>query len=198
MDHPESPHVVPTTAQLHEAAMSGSQAAWSALVDRYNRLVWKVVRGFRLEQTLAEDVVQLTWTRLVEHLGRIRDPERIGGWLATTARNEALAVLRRRQRLSPIGGAEDLESMAVWLDPDAVIAEEERAQVSRAFAGLCRSDQELLLLLTADPPLSYGEVAEALDRPIGSIGPSRGRAIERLRRALEAEGLRPGTLATAC
>lgn len=183
---------VPSNCELHAAAAAGSEAAWAAIVERYNRLVWKVVRGFRLDQASAEDVVQLTWTRLVEHIQSIRDPERLGGWLVTTARNEALGVLRRTRRVVPVADVDVVGEVASWLDPDALVAADEKTLVARAFAALDESDQELLLLLTADPPLSYAEIAAALDRPIGSIGPSRGRAVARLRRALCAEQLRSG------
>ncbi|HSF85574.1 MAG TPA: sigma-70 family RNA polymerase sigma factor [Acidimicrobiia bacterium] len=179
-----------TTTQLHAAAMAGSESAWLAIVERYNRLLWSVVRAFRLDTAEAEDVVQLTWVKLVERLGQVRDPERLGGWLATTARNEALAVLRRCRREAPIGAAGDFETLAAWADPDLVVAADERSTLVRAFGRLDEEDQRLLVLLIADPPLSYAEIAAVVGRPVGAIGPSRGRALERLRRAFSAEELR--------
>ena len=77
-------------AELLAGAADGDQSAWNALVEKYNRLVWYVVRGFRLDDAAAADVKQTVWLKLVEHCGRISDPERLAGWLAVTARNEAL------------------------------------------------------------------------------------------------------------
>ena len=88
-------------AELVRAAAEGDQAAWNGLVDRYNGLVWSVARSHRLSMADASDVVQTTWLRLVEHLGRLQDPERVGAWLATTARRESLRALRHSARQVP-------------------------------------------------------------------------------------------------
>ena len=88
-------------AELVRAAAEGDQAAWNGLVDRYNGLVWSVARSHRLALADASDVVQTTWLRLVEHLGRLQDPERVGAWLATTARRESLRALRHSARQIP-------------------------------------------------------------------------------------------------
>src|ERR1043165_5351882 len=88
-------------AELVGAAAEGDQAAWNGLVDRYNGLVWSVARSFRLPPADASDVVQTTWLRLVEHLRRLEDPERVGAWLATTARRESLRSLRHNSRQVP-------------------------------------------------------------------------------------------------
>src|SRR6266516_3266327 len=87
--------------ELLQAAAGGDQDAWGRLVDRYSRLVWAVARGHRLSQADAADVTQATWLRLVEHLDRIKEPERLGAWLATTARHESLRVIRRGGREQP-------------------------------------------------------------------------------------------------
>src|SRR4051812_31229099 len=88
-------------AELVRAAADGDQVAWDELVDRYNGLVWSVARSHRLSSVDASDVVQTTWLRLVEYLGRLQDPERVGAWLATTARRESLRTLRQSARLLP-------------------------------------------------------------------------------------------------
>src|SRR3954453_8202483 len=96
----------PPTAGLTELVLSaaeGDQAAWDALGDRLAGLVWWIARAHRLSAADAADVSQTTWLRLVEHLGRIRDPERVGAWLAATARHESLRLLRRAQREAPLG-----------------------------------------------------------------------------------------------
>ena len=87
---------------LVKHAAAGDQAAWDALVARDTNLLWSVARGYRLERSDAADVVQVAWLRLVEHLPRVRDPERVGAWLATTVRRECLQVIARRRRGTPV------------------------------------------------------------------------------------------------
>src|SRR3954464_637874 len=103
MSRPER-HPPPTTglSQLVHAGGDGDQAAWDALVDRFASLVWSVARAHRLSAADAADVSQTTWLRLAEHIGRLRDPERLAGWLSTTARNECLKVLRHAGRQIPV------------------------------------------------------------------------------------------------
>lgn len=173
-----------STTDLVAAAGAGDRKAWDALVDRYARLVWSVIRGFRLDEATAGDVSQTVWLRLVENLERIRNPERLASWLATTARNEAIRTKRLYDRTVPTA----VEFQIVDSDPavDAgLLATERNAEVAEAFASLDDDCQELLRAVTADPPLDYETIAEMLGRPIGSIGPTRARCLEKLRRALE-------------
>jgi RNA polymerase sigma factor (sigma-70 family) len=176
---------------LVRAAAQGDQAAWDALVDRFAGLVWSVARAHRLDTADAADVSQTTWLRLVEHLDRLRDPDRVAGWLATTARNECLRVLRRAGRQVPTGDDHDLD---VGSDPEAgpdlplLTAERDRA-LWHAFSGLPVRCQALLRLLMADPPPAYEEIGELLGMPIGSIGPTRGRCLENLRHRLAGTGI---------
>jgi RNA polymerase sigma factor (sigma-70 family) len=178
-----------SVAELLEAAGEGDQGAWNALVDRYGRLVWSVIRGFRLDQASAADVSQTVWLRLVENCHRIREPERLPAWLATTAKNESIRTLRMMKRSVPTEFELDLEdSLAPPID-EGLLTTERNAQVLAAFRKLPAGDQQLLELLTADPPLDYETIASMIDRPIGSIGPTRARCLERLRRLLELEEL---------
>jgi RNA polymerase sigma factor (sigma-70 family) len=178
----------PTVTELVEQAGNGDQGAWNELVDRFGNLVWSVVRSFRLDPATAADVSQTTWLRLVENLDRVRDPERLAGWLATTARNEALRVLRIGRRELPTVDIEVMGDPAL-VDPAAeLMADERSAAVVTAFQGASEGCQQLLRLLAADPPLEYAEIAKVIDRPIGSIGPTRARCLEQLRRVLEAAG----------
>jgi len=173
-----------TTTELLTAARDGNRQAWDSLVDRYVRLVWSVIRGFRLDEATAGDVSQTVWLRLVENLDRIRDPERLASWLATTARNEAIRTKRIYERTVPTA----VEFQIVDSDPavdHGVLATERDAEVAAAFATLDEESQQLLRAVTADPPLDYETIAEMLGRPIGSIGPTRARCLEKLRRALE-------------
>jgi RNA polymerase sigma factor (sigma-70 family) len=176
-----------TTPALLSLAADGDQAAWDELVERHARLVWAVLRSYRLDDATAADVFQTVWLRLVEQVDRIRDPERLAAWLATTARREALRVLRRGQREAPTESVPDHAEPFATAPGDDLVAAEEHAAVLAAFARLPESCQTLLRLLTADPPLDYRTIAELVDRPIGSIGPTRQRCLDRLR-ALLLEG----------
>jgi RNA polymerase sigma factor (sigma-70 family) len=168
-------------AQLVRDAAQGDQAAWDRLVDRFNGLVWSVARAYRLERADAGDVVQTTWLRLVEHLGRLQDPERVGAWLATTARRECLRTLRMSSRVLPTE-AELLPDPGTDAPLAAGLLTDERDRALwTAFGGLSERCQALLRLLVADPPPSYEDVGAALDMPIGSIGPTRQRCLDRLR-----------------
>ena len=185
----------PTVTELVGAAADGDQAAWNALVDRFGRLVWSVIRGFRLDAASAADVSQTVWLRLVENLNRIRDPERLASWLATTARNESIRAKRKLARAVPTEFEIDIADEAAPELDERLIADERRAGVAAAFNELSPSCRQLLRLLSADPPLDYETISEMIDRPIGSIGPTRSRCLERLRRVLELSerGDRAGT-----
>jgi len=175
------------TIGIVEAAARGDQAAWNKLVERYSGLLWAVARAHRLNSADAADVVQTCWLRLIDHLARIRKPEGIGAWLATTARRECHCTLRRAHRCQPSDAVDVLAESHVP-DVDTRLLEEERdAAIRRAFARLPAGDQALLRVLTADPKPSYQEISAALGMPIGSIGPRRGRALTRLRRELQSE-----------
>jgi RNA polymerase sigma factor (sigma-70 family) len=167
---------------LLEAASRGDQDAWNAIVDRFSGLVWATARAHRLSQADAADVAQTTWLRLVEHLDRIRDPDRLGGWLATTARNESLRVIRRGGREQPSDEADLFETPSEEELDRGLLAGERNAALRRAFAALSERCKELLRLLAADTEPSYDEVSAALGMPIGTIGPMRQRCLDKLRR----------------
>jgi len=170
---------------LLAAAADGDSQAWSEIVDRYERLVWSVVRGYRLDEAASSDVSQTVWLRLVENCDRIRDPERLPGWLATTARNEALRLVRANKRTIPSEFEFDLVDESLP-DLDASLIKEERLRrLVEAFNEMGDDCQKLLRLLTTDPPLEYDAIAELIERPKGSIGPTRARCIEKLRRIME-------------
>jgi len=171
-------------SELVGAAARGDPRAWEVLVERFGGLVWSVARTYGLSEADAADVAQTAWLRLVEHLHRIRDAQRVGAWLAATTRHEALRMLRVVGRQLPMGEDVQLEpSDPVPVTPESqALASEQRNLLWQAFASLPPSCQRLLRVLMADPPPSYQEVAAALDMPIGSIGPTRGRCLERLRR----------------
>ncbi len=167
--------------ELVRAAGEGDQDAWNTIVERYSGLLWATVRAHRLSPADSAEVVQTTWLRLVEQLVRIREPERLGGWLATTARNECLRLIRHRSREVATDELDHLESGDAELDR-SVLAAERDLVLWDAFARLGERCQALLRILMADVAPSYQEVSAALDMPIGAIGPTRQRCLERLRR----------------
>jgi RNA polymerase sigma factor (sigma-70 family) len=170
-------------ADLVHAAQQGDQSAWNDLVDRFLPLVTAVVRRYRLSEADADDVNQTVWLRLVEHLDEIREPRALPGWLVTTTRNEALRVIRRRGRDVPLDPhGHTLGLLYEVNDMDEGMIRDEVAQALRdALLELSPARRELLTLLLADPPLSYDEISNRLGIPIGSIGPTRARALEQLR-----------------
>jgi RNA polymerase sigma factor (sigma-70 family) len=175
-------------AQLVRRAADGDMGAWERLVDQYARLIWSITGEFRLAESDAADVAQTTWLRLLEHIHRIEYPDRVGSWLAATARNECLRNLAAHKRV--VLSQDDTElgdASAHEPEVDARLLADERAQVVRdALTRLPRRWQRLLELLMADPPASYAEISDQLDLPIGSIGPTRGRCLARLRVLLQA------------
>ncbi len=180
-----------SSAALLEGARRGEQAAWDGLVSEFSSLVWSIARGYRLSNADAADAVQMTWLRLVENLDRIRDADRLPGWLATTTRRECLQLLRRSGRLLPT--FDDAPNLVIDPAPPvetALLLDERDRAVWTAFSSLGEKCRRLLRVLMASPPPGYREVSEALDMPVGSIGPTRQRCLEELRRIIRAdEGL---------
>jgi RNA polymerase sigma factor (sigma-70 family) len=177
---------------LIRAANDGDEAAWAAIVDRFAGLVWATARAHRLTQAEAADVSQTTWLRLVENLDRIKNPEGLGAWLATTARRECLRHIRLKGRELPTGEDSVFEVASEDHAAQRLITRERNAALRRAFARISERCQALLRLLAAPEPPSYDEVAAALGMPIGAIGPTRARCLEQLRRTPELAGLQIG------
>jgi RNA polymerase sigma factor (sigma-70 family) len=173
----------PTHGELLGRASRGDQSAWNDLVDRFDQMVWSVARSFRLDEATAKDVAQTTWLKLVENISKIQDPERLPGWLATTCRREAIRVSKLRDRVIPTEFEYDVEDESTSLEVLLVEDEESRNLVT-AFQKLSEGCQQLLRLLTVEPALSYDEIAETTGRPVGSLGPTRARCIDRLKTAI--------------
>ena len=177
-------------ASLVLAAAKGDQRAWDQLVERFAGLVWSIARAHRLDTADAADVSQTTWLRLVEHLDRIRDPEHVGGWLATTARHECLRIIRRSNRELPddtLDSDLDPAGEPVPTPEGVVLANEQSRLLRQALGRLSNRCQLLLRALSAAPQPSYADVSLALEIPVGSIGPTRARCLEHLRRELRAQ-----------
>jgi RNA polymerase sigma factor (sigma-70 family) len=173
-------------ADMVRRAAGGDRGAWETIVEDFSGLLWSVCRGYRLDQADAAEVVQTTWLRLLENVSRLREPEHLGGWLVTTARREALRLLllHGRELSTDDDTRFDRDPLATVVDPAAEALRDDRdRRLWRAFGELPQRCRQLLrLLVVVAPP--YAEVAAAMDMPIGSIGPTRARCLERLRRLL--------------
>ncbi|HZM31702.1 MAG TPA: sigma-70 family RNA polymerase sigma factor [Acidimicrobiales bacterium] len=178
----------PSNGDLLRWAAAGSQEAWSELHTRYGRLVVRAARRTGLNERDAADVAQVTWMRLFQHVSAIRDPERLPGWLATTARRESIRISVRAARLPLDDGAHDVEAVGTAVAADAAVLERESVEaLERAVENLPDRYRVLLRLLLSDEGLSYAEISRRLRLPVGSIGPMRGRGLELLRRSVGAD-----------
>lgn len=179
-----------TLELLVHRARDGDKEAWDDIVERFLPLVGAVISRHRLHGADAEDVNQTVWLRLVEHLDELRVPAALPGWIATTTRRECLATMDRAKRATPTDPQEsrvlDTAEAAFGAEPspdlDADLLMLERHQALRdGLAALPHDRRELLLLLLKDPPVGYREISELLGIPVGSIGPTRARALTQLR-----------------
>jgi RNA polymerase sigma factor (sigma-70 family) len=181
-----------THGELLAMAAGGDQEAWNTLVDRFGQMVWSIARSFRLDEATAKDVSQTVWLKLVENCHRIADPERLPGWLATTCRREALRVKGLRERTIPTDFEYDLVDDSPSLET-MLVEDDEARQVIVALRTLGEDCQQLLRLLAVEPALSYEEISEIMGRPVGSLGPTRSRCLERLKAALSSRISGAGT-----
>jgi RNA polymerase sigma factor (sigma-70 family) len=172
------------TSALVRRASDGDNDAWCEMVSRFGGLVFSIARGFRLSAADAADVSQTVWLRFAEHLDRLNDPERAPAWLATTTRRECLRVVRSSSRMMPTDDVGDRPNPVASSADDELIRIERQAAVAAAFVRIPEHCQRLLTLLAADDRLPYEEISKKLEMPIGSIGPTRGRCLEHLRREL--------------
>ncbi|MEU6557545.1 sigma-70 family RNA polymerase sigma factor [Streptomyces sp. NPDC046915] len=181
---------------LVRSAVEGDAAAWKALVEGLSPLVWSVVRAHRLSDADGSEVYQTVWFRFAQHLGRIREPEKAGAWLASTARHECLKVIKGLTRLMPTDDPQVLDRVSEdrtpeqsLLDSEEAAAEAERIRrLWQEFEELGDRCRQLLRVLMSSPPPSYLEVSAALGIAVGSIGPLRQRCLRRLRARLDARG----------
>lgn len=177
-----------SVALLVRLAADGDKKAWERLVDQYSKLIWSITVEYRLVESDAADVAQTTWLRLLEHIDRIQYPDRVGSWLAATARNECLRSLAARKRVvlgHDTEAMEDAHAPGAEVDERLLAAERDQT-VRDAMSMLPARWQRLLEMLMADPPVSYTEISDQLGLPVGSIGPTRGRCLARLRVLLQA------------
>jgi RNA polymerase sigma factor (sigma-70 family) len=161
------------------------QAAWSDMLRRHSPKMYAVARSFDIDQATGEDLVQTAWLRFLERSDQLRNTASVGPWLCMVVRNEARRLVTRR-RTVPIADGWDTRPADTPAPSSGLVATEQAVALRSAFARLGDDCRQLLGLMLADPPLSYDEIAAALDRPRGSLGPSRQRCLEHLRRLLPA------------
>ena len=165
-------------------ARNGDRQAWDALVERYAPLIWSICRRHQLADADARDIGQNVWLRLVDQLGTLRNPAALPGWLATTTRRECGRLLRAARAPRATGYELDAQTLP---DEQAITAEqqlltaERHAALREALLDLPPESQRLIALLAADPPEPYAEISARLGIPVGSIGPTRRRCLDKLR-----------------
>lgn len=174
----------PCVTDLVTRARNGDQQAWNALVERYAPLLWSICRHYGLGRADAEDVGQRTWLQFISQLSAIREPAALPGWLATTTRRECSRVVyatRGSQAAGPLLD-ENIPDKHTGTADQELLAAERHAALREAFSCLSPSRQQLMAMLTEDPPVPYTEISARLGIAVGSIGPTRRRCLDELRR----------------
>jgi RNA polymerase sigma factor (sigma-70 family) len=175
----------PPVTDLVTRAERGDKQAWDALVERYAPLIWSICRGHRLSRADADDVGQRVWLQLVSELDKVRDPAALSGWLATTTHRECGNIRRATRRLQALGRVLDaghIPGQQAGVIEQELLAAERHAALHEAFTRLPPCCQRLIAVLIEDPPVPDAQISARLGLPVGSIGPSRSRCLEKLRR----------------
>jgi len=184
IDH--APPQPATTGELLHAAADGDQLAWRELVHRYEPTVTGTILALGMQHADARDAAQRTWLQMVENHSKIRKPEALGGWLRTTARHECLRIIRERWRVDPLDDPDGSAFPDATVDVEQAVVDADTVQRLRDLVITLPPRSALLLTeLFRDEPPGYAELARLTGIPIGSIGPTRGRALVLLRRLFE-------------
>lgn len=181
-------------SKIIEACLAGEAAAWEALIVRYQRLIYSIPLRARLSADDAADIFQAVCLKLYEKLETLRDHERLSAWIITTTTRECwrLAARQRREISTDEATADDDADALQQLADDAPLADEERLAwerqhaVRQAIAALSARCRELLtLLFYRKDEVSYAEIARQMEMPVASIGPTRARCLEKLKKLLQ-------------
>jgi RNA polymerase sigma factor (sigma-70 family) len=175
----------PPVTDLMARERNRDKQAWDALVERYAPLIWSICRRHRLDGADADDVGQSVWLQLGDQLDLVRDPAALPGWLATTTRRECVRALRAVRGPHAARQAQDAETIPddqARMTEQQLLVAERHAALCEAFAHLPPRCQQLIAVLIQYPPVPYAEISARLSMPAASIGPTRGRCLDRLRR----------------
>lgn len=176
-----------SNADLLQRFGDGDPAAWNAIVDRFERLVHSVPSRSGLGPHDAADVTQATFAALINQFGAIREPDRLGFWLTTVARRLTWRLLEQRRREAPVGelieGLSDLDGSRASDHAERIALDAEVYDAMNRLPASCREVITQLFFDRGEP--SYAEISLRLDRPLGSIGPTRQRCLDRLRETIE-------------
>ncbi|MCE0487126.1 RNA polymerase sigma factor [Ornithinimicrobium sediminis] len=179
-------------AEAFRDYQEGAAERMADLVDLLTPTLWHVARACRLDRQSAEDVVQVAWMRLVEHADGIEESQAIVAWLVTTVRRESWRVSKQAQRTRPDDFEDDLDPLQETLvgprqapDPAEVATlEDRRRRLWEHIATLTPRCQQLLRIICFAESPNYAAISQDLGMPVGSIGPTRGRCLATLRKAL--------------
>lgn len=179
-------------SELVLAATDGSEEAWSAIVERYERLVRAIVRRYHISGADVDDVVQTVWLQLFTNISKLREPKALPAWIISTTAHASVRTAQVSGRAVPVDPLDmaALHDRAMWalgeadnqtpIDRD-LLREEDRHCVRRALDELTSTQRDLVLQTVADPPRRYADISRDMGIPIGSIGPTRGRCLQKLR-----------------
>lgn len=187
----------PVVIDLVSRARNGDKQAWDALVERYSPLIWSICRRHRLDDADAEDVGQNAWLQLLGHLESIRDPAALPGWLVTVTHRQCLHVVSKAPALMHARYVMDPEVVPdeqTGTADQELLAAERHAALREAYQDLPQRDRQLIALLIEDPPMHYAEISARLGIPVGTIGPTRKRCLDKLRRHPAIAALIDGSL----
>lgn len=169
--------------------VAGDARALDGLVRVMTPVLWHVVRAYRLSPECAEDVIQTTWMALVRRRDAIEDPAAVGGWLATTARREAWRVSSTTARSIPVDEEEIRLRLPRQRSAESSVVEQDDGDLLwSAVDSLPERCRRLLRIVAFENRPDYSRLAVELDMPVGSIGPTRGRCLAKLRVALLEKG----------
>ncbi len=171
-----------TNEELIDRAADGSSLAWGLIIERYERLVWSVIRSYGIRRADGQDLFQLSFLLLHSNLRSIREPDKLGLWLHTTTRRECVRHLKRIRRSTTTDQPIDEIDVADRRQSpeDVVAAAEENARLRTLFEQLSPACRKLLILSLDDPPASYDEMARSLNVKRGTVGSKRRRCLDRL------------------
>jgi RNA polymerase sigma factor (sigma-70 family) len=167
---------------LVQAAASGDHQAWESLVERLSPTIRNIARSYRLNSADVDDVVQTCWTSALSNIGTLREPEAFAGWLCVIARRAALRTCQRRTREIPVDELAQSDARDQTTPETCLLESERRQAVVRAVNRLSGRQRTLVASLLRHPGASYDDISQRLGLPVGSIGPTRERALARLRR----------------